>query len=288
VDIIESTQSVSGKPEDDELHLICGGYSGEKRANADTEPSPDNRPVKDEPEDTENHSSDLVWMESEKDEYVLVSARTRRKQLASGPVLCLAVFFTLHVTSNNWTLTTARAFLASLGDDEQDNKYLSIFTLLMPASLLGLPFVDVVIHKFGFHWAFQGVNLLSLGYTVVRLASDNLNTQIVGFIIFSFFRCFLFSVTFSYLPTVVSGDLVGLACGILVMLPGIAAFLNIPLATAIVERRDGDFFLANLLYTLLVVPCVLAAFGIGRSIQREERAKKKSIGTQPDESTTGS
>jgi hypothetical protein len=61
---------------------------------------------------------------------------------------------------NQWNLTTQRDFLAHLGD-EQD-KYLTIFTLLMPASMLVYPFVDAAITQYGFVGGLQGINLLAL------------------------------------------------------------------------------------------------------------------------------
>jgi hypothetical protein len=101
--------------------------------------------------------------------YVLVANRSVRQQLLSKPYLLLCLFFSLHVTMNMWTLATMRDFLAYLGDDELDNRYLTIFTLLLPAS--------IVIH-YGFAGGFQSINALALGYSIVRLATTNLNIQI--------------------------------------------------------------------------------------------------------------
>jgi hypothetical protein len=72
----------------------------------------------------------------------------------------------------------------------------------MPASLAALPLSDVIIQKFGYYGGFQTINILSLAYNSIRLHSPNLNAQILSFIIFSFFRSFLFGVTFSYIPFV--------------------------------------------------------------------------------------
>jgi hypothetical protein len=139
---------------------------------------------------------------------------------------------------------------------------------------VALPFIDAVILRFGISGGFQGVNLLGLGYNLVRAFSDNLNVQVLGFILFSFFRCFLFGVTFSFLPTLVSPKLLGKVCSMLGMLGGIVSVLNIPLAKIAIETFDGDFFIPNVIYTGLLIPCVLAAWGISRGIRQEERAKK--------------
>jgi MFS family permease len=213
-------------------------------------------------------------LKEEDNVYVIIAERSPREQLTSAPVLWLALFFAIQMASNLWVLTSTRDFLASLGDDELNNKYLTIFTIMMPASLVALPFIDAVLVRFGMSGGFYATNLLGLGYNLVRTFSDNLNVQVLGFILFSFFRCFLFGVTFSFLPTLVSPKLLGKVCSMLGMLGGIVSVLNIPLAKIAIETFDGDFFIPNVIYTGLLIPCVLAAWGISRGIRQEERAKK--------------
>jgi hypothetical protein len=77
-----------------------------------------------------------------------------------------------------WTLATMRDFLAYLGDDELNNRYLTIFTLLLPASIVSVPLVDVIVLRFGFVGGFQSVNALALGYSIVRIATASLDVQI--------------------------------------------------------------------------------------------------------------
>jgi hypothetical protein len=166
-----------------------------------------------------------------------------------------------------------------------------------------LPFVDFVLIRFGFHGGFQCINVLALTYNLIRTTSDNLNVQIAGFIFFSFFSCFLYGVTLSFLPTIFSSNIIGKATGLLYMITGITAFLNIPLAKLAVETYDGDFFVPNLIYTILVVPSTVAAWYdiykendahaaltitgshladsslrfIGVAVRRDNRAKHKSV-----------
>ena len=205
--------------------------------------------------------------------YIPVAQRSQIDQLKSTPFLLVAFVSTILVTMNMWTITTTRDFLAHLGDDETGNKYLSIFTLMMPVSLVGVPFVDVIIHRLGFEAGFQGICFLALGNNLIRLLSDNLNVQIIGFIFFSFFRCFLYGVSLSFLPTFLSDKVVGKATGIIYALTGGTAFLNIPLVNFAVESQGGDFRIPTLLYTFLLVPCFVANFWIGRCIKQEARAR---------------
>lgn len=203
-------------------------------------------------------------------EYVLVADRSPRKQMISPPFLALSLFWTIHVTSNQFALTTTRDFLAYLGDDELGNRYLTIFTLLLPASLCALPFVDYMIIRFGFVGGFQGVNALALAYGIIRVSSTNLKVQVLGFIFFSFFRSFLFGVFFSFLPTLISGNVVGKATGAMFFITGVTAFINIPLTTLAIETFGGDFFVPNLIYLCLVLPCIAATVYIGRVVETEK------------------
>jgi hypothetical protein len=205
--------------------------------------------------------------------YVIIAERMPRKQLLSRTFVLLVVFVAIHSAANEWTTTTTRDFLAFLGDDELDNKYLRIFTLMMPVSLVALPFTDAMLRYFGFHGAFQAINVLALGYNFIRLFSDNLNVQILGFFIFSFFRSFMYGVTQSFLPTVLSANVVGKATGLLYALGGVTALLNIPLSNFAIEQRNGDFFIPNLIYTTLIIPCIIAAWFLGHDIEQERDAK---------------
>jgi hypothetical protein len=211
---------------------------------------------------------------SEATECVLVADRSPVQQLISGPFLMAVTFTTIMMSANQWTLTTSRDFLAYLGDDELDNKYLTIFTLLGPASLLAVPCTDAITSKYGFHGGLQFINVLALGYTLVRLLSDDLNVQILGFILFSFFRSFLFGVTFSILPVLLSADVVGKATGLLYALAGVTAYINVPLSKFALEQQNGDFFIPNLMYAILIAPCVVAAWWLGKAIEKEDRIRR--------------
>ena len=142
----------------------------------------------------------------------------------------------------------------------------------MPVSLAALPFTDAVVRNFGFHGGFQAINVLALGYCLIRLFSHDLDVQILGFVIFSFYRCFLFGITLSFLPVVLAPKVVGKASGIMFALTGAAAFINVPLSAFALEQRNGDFFIPNLIYTFMIIPCVVAAWVINREITKEKRS----------------
>lgn len=211
----------------------------------------------------------------ESSDYVLVAERTTRQQLTSKHFLLLCTFFGIQCGQNMWNMTTQRDFLAYLGDNQVGNKYLTIFTLLTPVSILGLPFVDRVVLRFGFSGGLQCINLLALIYNTVKLSSSNLNVQIIGFVVFSFYRCFLFGVTFSFLPTLVGQKLVGKATGFMYSIAAVASLLNIPLSQVAVKSLDGNFFIPNLIVTCLMVPCTFAICALNRLMKREKRIRQR-------------
>ena len=143
-----------------------------------------------------------------------------------------------------------------------------ICTLLYPISLIGLPLVDFVIDRYGYHGGLQLVNGFALGTNIVKVVTRNLDVQIVGFVFFSFFRLFLFSVTFSFIPTFLSVPVVGKATGIVFFVTAILSLINIPLAAWAVEIL-GSFFWPNLLWTLLILPCIGSAWYLGRFHEME-------------------
>lgn len=211
--------------------------------------------------------------------YVLIASRPALDQLRSSQFLTLAAFFAFHHSRNTWTLTTTRDFLAYLGDDDTGNKYLAIFTLLTPASVLGLPFVDKIVHKGGYSAGLHVVNALAFLQGIIQVSSDNLNVQVIGFVFYSFYRCFLFSVCFSCLPAFLDGVVLGKGYGLLIFGGGVLSLMNIPLSNAAVQKLGGDFFVPNLIYTILCVPCIILVWLIHRGFKREaeERDRLKQV-----------
>jgi hypothetical protein len=207
--------------------------------------------------------------------YTLIALRLPWQQLTSTQFLLLATYFPFHICRNMFMLTTARDFLAYLGDD--DNTYLTIFTLMMPASILGFPLVDAALHRFGYHVGLQLVNALAAIHGIIQVSSTNLNVQVLGFVVFSFYRSFLFSVVFSFLPNFLGRKVVGKANGLLQVSAGLTSFLNIPLSNAAINKWDGNFFIPNLIYTVLVIPFCYTAYVMGKGIRLEETEKSKSM-----------
>jgi hypothetical protein len=204
--------------------------------------------------------------------YIMVAQREPLDQLKSQQFILLTMFFMFHSNRTDWVMTTARDNLASLGDDEEGNKYLTIFTVLSVSSIVGLPFMDYILGKYGYHIGFQAINMLALLHGIIQLSSDNLNVQILGFVVFSFYRCFIFATAFSFLPVFLGGAAIGRGAGMINFWSALSSLVNIGLATWLVHGLEEDFFVISLLYTVFILPVVWVTFKIGICIKMEEAA----------------
>jgi MFS family permease len=216
------------------------------------------------------------------EDYVLIADRPPMQQLRSRQFLTLSLFFAIHATRDMFNLTTARDFLAFLGDDETGNKYLTIYTLLTPASILGLPILDFVLTRHGYHAGLQTVNGLALVQGIIMVSSDNLNVQVLGFIFASFFRCFMYTICLGILPAFLGTNAVGKGSGIMPCAAGLLSLVNIPLASWAVNSLGGNFFYPNLMYTLVVLPCIYLAWSLGQGMKREDKAKNRLVRSKRD------
>jgi hypothetical protein len=205
--------------------------------------------------------------------YVQVALRKPADQLKSQLYILLVSFFMFHVARNNWVLTTSREWLASLGDDDKGNQYLTLFTALSVASIVGLPFLDFLLDKYGYHLGFQAVNLLGMLHGIIQVSSDNLNVQVIGFVLFSFYRCFTFATAFSFLSVFLGGETIGRGAGFMAFFGSLSSLLNLAWAAWVVKGLKEDYFLINLLYTVGVVPVMIFTLWIGTCMDRETLGK---------------
>jgi len=220
-------------------------------------------------------SKEDIPLSMTKTKYCLIAERTIWQQLVSAPFLYMCVFYGVHSASSQWNLVTQRDFLAHLGDNADGNRYLTIFTLLMPLSVVAMPVGDVIVHCWGYVAAFHCINGLAMGYSLIKLLCTSLPGQVAGFVMFAVFQSFLYGISFSFLPTFLANHVAGQAVGMLFLLMGVFGLVGIPLANLAVERFDGNFFIPNCVYASLIVPAVVATFGIGRSMKLETAAKAR-------------
>ncbi|KAL3934522.1 MAG: hypothetical protein SGARI_003346 [Bacillariaceae sp.] len=191
-------------------------------------------------EEETSDEGDVELMAAPRSDAAAKTPAPTKYDLKSAQFMLLCAFFAMQAAFANWNLSTQNIFLTSLGDAEHDNLYLIIFTLLTPVAILGAPLIDYIVLKFGWAVAFQTINILSIAYMTIKVVSDSLNVQVIGFVIFSFYRSFFYGTSFSILPTLLENTIVGRGAGVMTGFAGIASLLLIPLA------NSNDLFLPNL------------------------------------------
>lgn len=97
--------------------------------------------------------------------------------------------------------------------------------------------------------------------------------QIVGFVAFSFYRGFLFSVIFSFVATFLAGDVIGKGAGLLNAVSAIFKCINLPLANWAVTN-GGNFFWPNFIYTVGLLPCFVLSWKMGKIDQQEKEVEQ--------------
>ena len=223
-------------------------------------------------ESPKNNNDNEDDMGQKSADYVIVADRSPLQQLTSLPFLLIFTVFATGNATCNWYLTTTREFLSYLGDDELNNRYLGIFALMAPFSVVTVPLTDMLISRLGFSLTFQVVHVLVAIQFGIRILSDDLNVQIVSFVIFTISRNIFYGVSFSWLPTILSPAVVGKASGVLVLGFGLFSFVNVPLASLAVSQES--FLIPDILHTAMIVPSAIMAWMIGRVIRRENKAKE--------------
>lgn len=209
---------------------------------------------------------------TEEESEVLQEKSSDWKLLKSPPYLWIVAFFSFHVIRNQFMLTSSESFLEDLGDT--DDLYITIFALIMPASIIGFPFVDYALGKYGYHASLQLINVLGVIHGLIQVSTDNLNVQVFGFVVFSFYRCFLFSVIFALLAVIVPQHVLGKANGLMFVASGTTGFINIPLGSAAIKTWNGSFFYPNLIYLIMIFPFFYAAHGATASLRLKQDNSK--------------
>ena len=130
----------------------------------------------------------------------------------------------------------------------------------MPASLVALPFVDIVLGKFGFHARLQSVNILALLHGLIQVCSKDLNVQIFGFVAFTLLPLLGVVQLYGIIPQPENS---GIGAGCMNLAGGVCIFCNIPLANAAMLYLDS-FFLPNLIYTAAILPLFFVAYYMGK------------------------
>jgi len=109
--------------------------------------------------------------------------------------------------------------------------YSDVFNLLLPVGVLGIPLFGTITDKFGFS---IGILLTSSGGVLYALLtfSNALSFQIQTFLLYSFFRTFIFATMFAYIAHEFGYRYFGILSGLVLSCGGLVGFLQYPLQSS--------------------------------------------------------
>ena len=121
--------------------------------------------------------------------------------------------------------------------------YTSLFTLLLPSGVLGIGVFGYLTDVLGFSASIGCTSLFAVGFAACALWGS-LSLQPLTFVLYSFFRSFLFSCMFAYLANEFGYRHFGLLSGIMLATGGALGLLQYPLVRKLVvqdgQRADED------------------------------------------------
>jgi hypothetical protein len=92
----------------------------------------------------------------------------------------------------------------------------------------------------------------------------------------------MYTICLGILPAFLGTNAVGKGSGIMPCAAGLLSLVNIPLASWAVNSLGGNFFYPNLMYTLVVLPCIYLAWSLGQGMKREDKAKNRLVRSKRD------
>ena len=91
------------------------------------------------------------------------------------------------------------------------------------------------------------------------VSSSNLNVQVVGSIVFSFYRGFFYSVVYSFLATFLGANIIGKGTGLMGDTSAVLKIINICLANWAIPELHENFFWPNFIYMIGMLPFLVMA-----------------------------
>lgn len=157
-------------------------------------------------------------------------------------------------------------------------EYTNVFTLCLPSGVLGIGVFGYLTAELGFGTSIAATTTFGVGYAASSLALP-LHWQPLTFVLYSFFRSFLFSVMFAYLANEFGYRHFGLLSGIMLGLAGSLGYMQYAVERRMVVDVGDDeaaFRDVNLmqLYTL-VASFYFAVFVCWRQQARAKRVEKQ-------------
>ncbi len=130
--------------------------------------------------------------------------------------------------------------LNSYGDASANHYYSKIFSFVLPAGIVCVPFIDRSIHYFGLIGSLTLTTFVGLIFSGVALISE-LKYQLITFATFTIFRAFLYAVMSTFNAQIFGLETLGRITGIVFTSSSILGLLQYPLIDITNKTFHGNF-----------------------------------------------
>jgi len=182
-----------------------------------------------------------------------LSERPFASQLRSFEFFMVLTFASVNLTRANMYIGTNDLLLDHLGDSS--NTYKKIFSIVLPCGPLMVPIIEKLDSKLGPVWCLQITCLLAAAYNGVALI-NSLPAQIAGFVVYTSFRAFLYSVLASFVADRFGLATLGRIQGTIFTIAGVVNLVQYPLVASI-HSMNGDPFWVNVGQLAVLVPLMM-------------------------------
>ena len=189
---------------------------------------------------------------SSKAEFVPVHQRDFIGQIKSFEFLFVMLFASMQMLKANTYLGGVVGLLDSYGDKEVGHYYSKVFSFVLPAGIVCVPFIDKSINSLGLVGSLTLTTLIGLAFSGLAIIPD-LNWQIGTFAAFTIFRAFLYAVMSTFNAQIFGLETLGRITGVVFTSSSVMGLLQYPLIDITNSYFHGDY------KYLLFFLCILTA-----------------------------
>jgi len=212
---------------------------------------------------TVSHSAGLppnYWIQNTPPNRWPLDKRPFGAQCKSPQLFLLSLWMCIAYVRCSFFLSSARALLQTLGDDEKET-YMSAFLSMMPLSILIGPLFAIAIDRYGHTHVMYIISLLS-ALTFASALVPSLPFQVLTFSLHCITRAGMYPTAIGYLAKTFGDATLGASTGFMFCACGCANLLVYPLSLVANERFGGD--VRPILALLAALPLLPQLFVVHR------------------------
>lgn len=179
---------------------------------------------------------------------------TLLEQVQTKAFVFVIFFVAIHMLQCNYYIMTIDAYLLSLGD--LDAWYASVFSWVLPAGIIFVPFIERNVSKQGILSTLQVTNGLGLLFGLL-VSVPSLSVQLFNFLVFTGFRAYLYSTAMTFIAQTFGGATMGRIIGSTFVSAAILSLVQYPLAVISETKFENNYLPVNvLLLGLAIIPVI--------------------------------